>query len=70
MGNYAKYMILLARTNQTTERKYDGLSFFLAPMTVSGVEMSKIENFISCVLGLSKGEKLLTLAKLLDEKYE
>ena len=27
MGNYAKYMILLARTNQTTERKYDGLSF-------------------------------------------
>ena len=42
MGNYAKYMILLARTNQTTERKYDGLSFFLAPMNVSGVEAKPI----------------------------
>lgn len=37
-GNYAKYMILLARTNPNTPRKYDGLSFFLAPMTVEGVE--------------------------------
>ncbi len=42
MGNYAKYMILLARTNQTTERKYDGLSFFLAPMQVSGIETRPI----------------------------
>jgi len=37
-GNYAKYMILLARTNPEAERKYDGLSFFLAPMDVPGVE--------------------------------
>ena len=37
-GNYAKYMILLARTNPNAERKYAGLSFFLAPMTVPGVK--------------------------------
>ena len=28
MGNYAKYMILLARTSTEGARKYDGLSFF------------------------------------------
>ena len=38
MGNFAKYMILLARTNPAAERKYDGLSFFLAPMQVPGIE--------------------------------
>ncbi|MBA6414169.1 acyl-CoA dehydrogenase family protein [Parahaliea sp. F7430] len=38
MGNYARYMILLARTNPQTERKYDGLSFFLAPMDVPGID--------------------------------
>jgi len=37
-GNFAKYMILLARTNPEAESKYRGLSFFLAPMQVSGVE--------------------------------
>ena len=37
-GNYAKYMILLARTNPDAPNKYAGLSFFLAPMTVDGVE--------------------------------
>lgn len=37
-GNFAKYMILLARTNPNAESKYAGLSFFLAPMTVDGVE--------------------------------
>jgi alkylation response protein AidB-like acyl-CoA dehydrogenase len=37
-GNYAKYMILLARTNPDAPNKYAGLSFFLAPMTVSGIE--------------------------------
>jgi alkylation response protein AidB-like acyl-CoA dehydrogenase len=42
LGNYAKYMILLARTNPEAERKYDGLSFFLAPMTVPGVETRPI----------------------------
>jgi alkylation response protein AidB-like acyl-CoA dehydrogenase len=42
MGNYARYMILLARTNPHTERKYDGLSFFLAPMTVPGIEARPI----------------------------
>lgn len=38
MGNFAKYMILLARTNPDAPRKYDGLSYFLAPMDVPGVE--------------------------------
>jgi len=42
MGNYAKYMILLARTNPNTERKYDGLSFFLSPMHVEGVDTRPI----------------------------
>lgn len=42
LGNYAKYMILLARTNPDAERRYDGLSFFLAPMDVAGVEARPI----------------------------
>ena len=41
-GNYAKYMILLARTNPEAPRKYDGLSFFLAPMKIPGVETHPI----------------------------
>ena len=42
LGNYADHMILLARTNTKTERKYDGLSFFLSPMKVAGVEAHPI----------------------------
>ncbi|MEM1112357.1 MAG: acyl-CoA dehydrogenase family protein [Pseudomonadota bacterium] len=42
MGNFARYMILLARTNPEAERKYDGLSFFLAPMDVPGIETRPI----------------------------
>ncbi|MFT7288792.1 MAG: alkylation response protein AidB-like acyl-CoA dehydrogenase [Halieaceae bacterium] len=42
LGNYAKYMILLARSNPEAERKYDGLSFFLAPMGVEGIETRPI----------------------------
>jgi alkylation response protein AidB-like acyl-CoA dehydrogenase len=41
-GNYAKYMILLARTNMDAPNKYAGLSFFLAPMRIPGVETTKI----------------------------
>ena len=41
-GNFAKYMILLARTNTDAPNKYAGLSFFLAPMSVDGVETTKI----------------------------
>ena len=37
-GNYAKYMILLARTNPDAPNKYAGLSFFLSPMQVEGIE--------------------------------
>ncbi|MFK8021725.1 MAG: acyl-CoA dehydrogenase family protein [Pseudomonadales bacterium] len=44
MGNYAKHMILLARTsNEEGARKYDGLSFFLAPMHVDGIEPRPIQ---------------------------
>jgi alkylation response protein AidB-like acyl-CoA dehydrogenase len=43
MGNYARYMILLARTNPDTERKYDGLSFFLSPMDVEGIDPRPIQ---------------------------
>jgi len=42
MGNFAKYMILLARSIPDTPRKYDGLSFFLAPMQVPGVDTRPI----------------------------
>ncbi|MDA8752660.1 acyl-CoA dehydrogenase family protein [Halieaceae bacterium] len=42
LGSYARYMILLARTNPNTERKYDGLSFFLSPMDVPGIETRPI----------------------------
>ena len=41
-GNYAKYMILLARTNPDAPNKYAGLSFFLSPMKVAGIETRKI----------------------------
>ncbi len=42
LGNFAKYMILLARTNPEAERRYDGLSFFLAPMDAAGIETRPI----------------------------
>lgn len=41
-GHYAKYMILLARTNPDAPNKYAGLSFFLSPMRVPGIETHKI----------------------------
>lgn len=42
-GNFAKYMILLARTNPDAPNKYAGLSFFLSPMLIDGVETTKIK---------------------------
>ncbi len=42
-GNYADYMILLARTNPDAENKYKGLSFFLAPMKADGIETVPIK---------------------------
>ncbi|MFT4613206.1 MAG: alkylation response protein AidB-like acyl-CoA dehydrogenase [Bacteroidia bacterium] len=42
MGNFAKYMILLARTNPDAPRKYDGLSFFLSPMHAPGIDTQPI----------------------------
>ncbi|MFP6663632.1 MAG: acyl-CoA dehydrogenase family protein [Deltaproteobacteria bacterium] len=41
-GSYAKYMILLARSIPDTHNKYAGLSFYLAPMRVAGVETRPI----------------------------
>ena len=43
LGSYAKYMILLARTDTTAENKYAGLSFFLSPMDVEGVDPQPIK---------------------------
>ncbi|MBW2367530.1 MAG: acyl-CoA dehydrogenase family protein, partial [Deltaproteobacteria bacterium] len=42
-GNYASYMILLARTNPEAKSKYAGLSFFLSPMNVPGVAATPIQ---------------------------
>lgn len=42
LGSYGKYMILLARTSTGGENKYAGLSYFLAPMNVPGVEAQPI----------------------------
>lgn len=41
LGSYAKYMILLARTNPQ-EKRYAGLSYFLIPMHVPGIETRPI----------------------------
>ncbi len=42
LGNYADYMILLARTSSEGKNKYAGLSFFLAPMKIEGVSTTPI----------------------------
>lgn len=42
LGVHAKYMILLARTNAHANNKYEGLSFFLIPMRIPGVEVQPI----------------------------
>ena len=42
LGEYGKHMILLARTNADAPTKYAGLSFFLAPMKIAGVETTPI----------------------------
>ena len=41
LGSHAKYMILLARTNPE-QRRYGGLSYFLVPMQVPGIEARPI----------------------------
>ena len=38
LGAYADYIILLARTDSQTNTKYEGLSYFLAPMKIEGVD--------------------------------
>lgn len=42
LGTYAKYMILLAKTNPDAENRYAGLSYFLTPMDVPGVDVQPI----------------------------
>ena len=43
LGTYAKYMILIARTSVDGPNKYAGLSFFLAPMKVEGIDPMPIK---------------------------
>ena len=43
LGRHAKHMILLARTDTSGNNKYAGLSFFLAPMDVPGIEVQPIK---------------------------
>ena len=42
LATYAKYMILLAKTNPEAENRYAGLSYFLAPMDVDGIDVQPI----------------------------
>ncbi|MBI3676252.1 MAG: acyl-CoA dehydrogenase family protein [Proteobacteria bacterium] len=42
LGKHAKYMILLARTNLAATNKYEGLSFFLIPMKIAGIDVVPI----------------------------
>lgn len=54
LGDRADHMILLARTAADAASKYAGLSFFLAPMKVAGVETRRIKKltgeygFVQC----------------------
>jgi alkylation response protein AidB-like acyl-CoA dehydrogenase len=54
LGDRADQMILLARTGSDGRSKYAGLSFFLAPMKVPGVETRRIQKltgeygFVQC----------------------
>ena len=54
LGDRADHMILLARTTIDAASKYAGLSFFLAPMKVAGVETHRIKKltgeygFVQC----------------------
>ncbi len=54
LGDRAHQMILLARTSHDGPSKYAGLSFFLAPMKVPGVETRRIQKltgeygFVQC----------------------
>ena len=43
LGDRADYMILLARTSNDGPSKYTGLSFFLAPMKVPGIETRRLK---------------------------
>jgi alkylation response protein AidB-like acyl-CoA dehydrogenase len=42
LGSHAHHMILLARTDKSGPSKYQGLSYFLAPMRVPNVTTTKI----------------------------
>ncbi len=54
LGDRADYMILLARTGNERPSKYAGLSFFLAPMKIPGVEVRRLKKltgeygFVQC----------------------
>jgi alkylation response protein AidB-like acyl-CoA dehydrogenase len=54
LGDRADHMILLARTGSDGPSKYTGLSFFLAPMKIAGIETRPIQKltgefgFVQC----------------------
>ncbi len=54
LGDRAKYMILLARTDFDAPSKYAGLSYFLSPMKIDGIETQRIKKltgeygFVQC----------------------
>ena len=43
LGAYADYIILLARTDNQTNKKFEGLSYFLAPMKIEGINPQPIK---------------------------
>ncbi len=43
LGAYAKYMILLARTDPDPAKRHVGLSFMIAPMQADGISVQKIQ---------------------------
>ncbi|MDA1073708.1 MAG: acyl-CoA dehydrogenase family protein [Proteobacteria bacterium] len=42
LGSFARYMILLAKTNPKADNRYAGLSYFLSPMDVPGIDVQPI----------------------------
>ena len=43
LGAYADFIILLARSDTQSKTKYEGLSYFLAPMKIAGVDPAPIK---------------------------
>jgi alkylation response protein AidB-like acyl-CoA dehydrogenase len=72
LGDRADYMILLARTSNDGPSKYAGLSFFLAPMKIPGVETRRLKKltgeygFTQCGLVGEEGQGWMVAMKTLE----